>query len=262
MSEVGTREWKVLGFRPGKTEPNPHGGQFQKFYVDFEGSPDTCWRRREGDEPEIGRAYYGTVSEGNYGPMFKKEKAPDGSTSSGGSKNYGGKSKEWTPEGDRDPEKVARIGRAHAQGMAVQTLTAMGAFEGKSAEQLHSTLKSWTDFYEQDVNEAAQKAGGGGTGNDPREASPPVDTPGPAQNDTGQLLDHLLEQAGVNYKAAGIIRDYALQEMSVEEQDAACNRLSKENTRAAAVVRLTERTEAALGEPLPGVEPDLSDVPF
>jgi len=116
MSETATlpqtKEWKVLNFRPGKTEPNPHGGQFQKFYVDFEGSPDTYWRRREGDEPEVGRSYYGTITEGNYGPMFKKEKAPD-SASSGSPRSHGSRSKEWKPESQYDPEKTARIGRAH-----------------------------------------------------------------------------------------------------------------------------------------------------
>lgn len=88
MSDAITQDWKVLDVREGKTEPNPHGGEFQKFYVDFEGSPDTYWRRKKGDTPKVGQSYYGTISEGQYGPIFKKEKLPEGHQPPSGSSDY------------------------------------------------------------------------------------------------------------------------------------------------------------------------------
>jgi hypothetical protein len=191
VSETGTKDWKVLAFRVGKTEPNPHGGEFQKYYVDFEGSPDTYWRRKAGDAPEAGRSYYGTIRQGDYGPIFKKEKPPegDGSTHTAGSRNYGS-SKGWQPDSERDPERVARISRSHAQEMALRYAAETDALTGlKEQPDPRATVPAFfwrlVDQFEMDVEEAAAqkaaRAGGASTGNGSTAPLPPRSTPAPEQ---------------------------------------------------------------------------------
>ena len=158
MPETGTKEWKVIDVREGKTEPNPHGGMFQKFYVDFEGSPDTYWRRREGDAPEVGKAYYGSITKGDYGPRFKKEKVPEGY--SGGSSEAKATSSKgsWQPESERDPERAARILRQHSQGCAIEWAGLMQA-QGKLPENFGpNDLKTLIDWFDLDAQEAGLAA--------------------------------------------------------------------------------------------------------
>jgi hypothetical protein len=77
-----TQRWKVLEVKEGKTEPNPKApGNLTKFYVHFKGedgtdSPDTYWRRKEGNFPQPDEIIYGTISQGQYGPMFRWQEPP------------------------------------------------------------------------------------------------------------------------------------------------------------------------------------------
>lgn len=80
--------------------------------------------------------------------------------------------------------------------------------------------------------------------------------------DVGERLYTLLGEAGIDSAAAMIIRDYALQEMNPAEQDAAIERLQQEATRGVAADRLKQRTEEALGEPLPDGASEKEDIPF
>lgn len=230
--------------------------------------------------PEVGEELVGEIEHGTRGDKIKIDyeatKANySGSPStgtSGGSKNYGGSGREWTPEAERDPEKVARIGRSHAQSMAVQTLTAMGAFEGKSADHLHSTLKSWTDFFEADVNEAAskaaQKAGGGSTGDGSTGPTSPSSTPGQAQDETqsnAEYLDKLLQNAGFDVAQATVVQRYIETQFDNERRSRAELALRPDNTpraRELAVETLTKEAEAWTGEPLPVHDPASSEIPF
>ena len=94
MSDAGkteTKDWTVTEVRTGKVKNNPHGGQLQAFYVDFEGSSDVYWQRKAGNNPQVGESYYGYIGEGEYGPRFYQEKLPEdynGSANKGGSTEY------------------------------------------------------------------------------------------------------------------------------------------------------------------------------
>lgn len=263
MSEVGTKEWKVLDFRVGKTEPNPHGGQFQKFYVDFEGSPDTYWRRREGDEPEKGRSYYGTITEGNYGPMFKKEKPPEGSTgSSGGSKNY---SKEWTPEAQRDPERAARILRQHSQSAAIDAIKASGII-APNTDAFREQIKQWTDFFDQDVIAAGQKAaqaGGESTGNGSNGTTSQRPAPGAQETQSNaEYLSKLLEEAGFDLAQVTVVQRY-IETNFDNERRTKVEAALKDITRAPkAYDQLKQETEAWTGEALPVNDPASTEIDF
>lgn len=77
--EAITQNWTVVNVREGKTEPNPHkpSQMLQKFWVDLRGengtdAPGVYWRRVEGNKPH--GEVYGTVREGDYGPIFKQER--------------------------------------------------------------------------------------------------------------------------------------------------------------------------------------------
>jgi hypothetical protein len=130
--------------------------------------------------------------------------------------------------------------------MAVR-LSAIAPPENLTFSELKAQVKALTDWFEADANQAAK--GGGGEATTPQASH--SSAPAPSQN--GQQIHEriavLLEAAGVNDQAARTISDFALTEMTAEEQDAAIGMLENESRRAAAVKRLTERTEAANGEP-------------
>lgn len=256
MSEVGTKEWTVKDFRSGDVVETEHG-PLQKFYVDFEGSPDTYWRRKAGDAPEIGKAYFGTVSEGKFGPMFKKEKPQGGAGSKG--------TREWKPEAQYDPEKTARIGRAHAQEMAVRVLTAMGTFDGKHGATPHNHIKSWTDWFDQDVNEAAQRSlQAQGVPALEGAASPANPSPEPEEtsaDDTHQHLSHLLENAGLSPEAASALASFIQQKFSAEQAQRATTGLRDLETQQETLSKARIAYEKATGDTLPSASDDDS-IPF
>ena len=152
------KEWKVLSVREGKETDNPHGGKLKAFYVDFEGAEDVYWRRKMPAEVNAGETYFGTISKNQYGLAFKKENPGGGSASAGGS-NHSSGIRSYKPESEFDPEKVARIGRAHAQGMAVRVAEIAHREAGALDEdKLKPALIKWIDWFEADVDAAATRA--------------------------------------------------------------------------------------------------------
>ena len=240
-----TDDWAVEDVREGDTQ-EVNGRQLQKFYVDFVGAPDTYWRRRAGDKPKIGESYYGTISENQYGLQFKKERREGGG--SGGS-GGGGRMRE------RPPAEIAGARHAHNLLVASENLERLPARASKSevAERI-GILTEFADSLDRQTAAISEAADGAGEGN-------PRSTPAPSQAGIHERLDSLLEAAGVNSAAATIIRNYVLEQMTVEEQDAVLARLGNDAMKAGAVNRLKERAEKHHGEPLPTAQTD-DDIPF
>jgi hypothetical protein len=141
------KDWKVLAVREGKKEPNPKGGEFQKFYVDFEGAKDVYWRRKLPATVDVGSTYFGTISEGDYGPLFKKESPGGFAGGRGGAGNGAGS---FTPQSPLDPEHLARVTRARAQRLAVQVLLARDALTGDE-DTARELIVQWTDWFVDDA---------------------------------------------------------------------------------------------------------------
>jgi hypothetical protein len=276
VSETGRKDWKVLDVRVGKTEPNPHGGEFQKYYVDFEGSEDTYWRRKAGDKPEVGKSYYGTITEGNYGPMFKKEKRPDGAPSGSAEASTGSKGT-WQPESQRDPERAARILRQHSQSAAVTVVLGDPGFADASPDRKKEAIKEWTDWFDRDVHAtgqatvqgagaASQSPYRGSQGTSPANASAPEQRSAEDQQDVEMALD----TAGmVSAPARAIVANYMLSELEPARLLKACNQLTNAadlETQANTLQALKQMAERWSGEPLPteasgATDPD-DDIPF
>lgn len=266
---------------PREWSSEKHGGRFFAYPLDlkdsdgFQHSGVEWSRKHDSRAPQTGERIAGTISNGQHGDKIKVDydatKELNGGTQGGSSGGRSGSSKtrEWKPESEYDPEKTARIGRSHAQEMAIRALTAMGIFESKSADQLEATIKSWIDFFQADVDAAAKAArsAGGGTGDGPASGSAALCTPPSVQSgnearEVHERLTSLLEEAGVNDRAAQVITDYALDQMTSEEQDAAITQLQNENMRQGAVNRLRERVESFSGQWLPGAGTETDDIPF
>jgi hypothetical protein len=270
MSETGTKDWKVLDFRVGKTEPNPHGGNFQKFFVDFEGSPDTYWRRREGDSPEKGNSYYGTISKNDYGPKFKKEKAPD----QGGA----AAKRDWQPESQRDPERSVRILRQHSQTAALQFL-AMTRFPVEPENRmvaLEQIVKPFIDWFDADVNQAGQtaiqasgKATAGSEGaKTPSTAHSPASGQRSAESqfeeekgERHQWLCQLLEDAGLDATGAHALGSFMVGRFNPEQIKKAETGLQDIESQQDTLSRLRTAYEKATGTLLP-VPSDDPQIPF
>lgn len=252
------QEWTVVGVREGKLTDNPNGGQLQAYYVDFEGAEDVYWRRKVPATVEVGKSYYGTISEGDRGPAFKKE-TPQGGGSGGSSSSApaaaartsssGGRT--FKPESQFDPEKVARMGRAHAQHMALLWLESIGDMPNDLDE-----LWGFVDAFEQDVNRSGAAAAGDG------------DQP---QNSTGQTAAveapdgayvlKVCEDAGLSGYPAGKLHHFILR-MLPEQQTRAVNGLADPQRQAETLAALKAAYLAKEGEELPPSDPDDDDIPF
>lgn len=248
------QEWKVLAVREGKVEPNPKGGELQKFYCDFEGVPDVYWRRKLPATVEVGETYFGTISNGDYGPIFRKESPGGAGGGGGGGGRSGGGGRIFKPESDFDPEKVARMGRAHAQGVAVQTMTAMGTFESKSAEQIHGTLKGWVDWFEADVNAAGEKAKAKAP---PPEPSTPAQEQAPPEPVDETTMRNLCQHAGLDSAGATALAGFICERLSDEQKQRAKSGLERDT--AATLDKLRGAYEAAEEQALPRAD---DDIPF
>lgn len=263
MSETGTKDWKVLDVRIGKTEPNPHGGNFQKFYVDFEGSPDTYWRRKEGDSPEKGNSYYGTITKGDYGPKFKKEKAPDQGGSSG--------KREWKPREPRsqyDPEDMARQTRSAAQDRALKAIQIFSTDPWRE-DDLKVKVEAWTQWFEQDVIAAGQAATQA-QGTDEKVASGVQFSKGvssshpekqPANESHWWFEDHLMK-AGLDSTGAKRLATFILDRFDAEQGKRAEQGLSDIDTMGETLAKLESAFRKTEGENLPKDEDDMKDLPF
>lgn len=273
MTELpATKEWAVEGVRAGKVEDNPQGpGQLQKFYVDFEGCDDVYWRRKLPATVEVGQSYFGTITENQYGKMFKKEKPQQGSTTTAGGANH----RDWKPESERDPERSARILRQHSQEMALRWIheTKLGG-EGMRLEELPEIV----NWFDADVNKAGQEAAQG-AGSLPAPARPPapaegsppaarvatvpeaVPQQGSGSNEDHQTLCRMLEISGLRFYGASKLVDLILEDFTPSQLEAVKKQLGNFDTQADAFARLKKYYETKRGEPVPEEPPD-DDIPF
>lgn len=268
------KEWTVTDVREGNETPSDHGGTLKAFYVDFAGAPDVYWRRKMPATVEVGKSYFGTISEGQHGPVFKKESPQGGGGGSrGGSSGGGARSsgssggRPYKPEAEFDPEKVARIGRAHAQSCAVETVIARQEIAGE-ADEVKSTIKAWTDFFASDVDQAG-RAARSATPPQSAPAAPAAQRPAPAAGNPKQedgwreKFRALLETKALEPYPAGKLADFIMR-LSETDQRRAWNDLSAFETEMQTLKELEEGFAKAEGEPLPktpgGATED--DIPF
>ena len=142
--------WTAQEVREGKVTPNPHGGKLQAFYVDFLGADgnqqaDTYWRRKEGNIPQKGEAYFGTIKEGQEGrgPRFYPERQ-EGPVS-GGSKGHGATT-------SKSPDQQAAIQRQHSQQCAVEYAAVMQAQGRLKADFGPNDLRTLIDWFNADIS--------------------------------------------------------------------------------------------------------------
>lgn len=238
------QEWKVLAVREGDEEPGQKGGTLKKFYVDFEGCKDVYWRRKMPATVEVGKTYFGTIRNGDYGPIFKKESPGQGDGGVGG-----GGSRPYKPESEFDPEKVARMGRAHAQSMA---LTWLDAIDGKPEDL--GELWPVVDAFEADVNAAGERAKAATStataAPKPEQAS--FSGAGPVDETT---IRNLCEHAGLEQPGAERLTQFICGRLTAEQQQRAKTGL--ERTTADTLGELSSAYEHAEGVALKEEE-DLS----
>jgi hypothetical protein len=232
------KEWKVLSVREGDETPNPHGGMLKAFYVDFEGAEDVYWRRKMPAEVKPGETHFGTISKNQYGLRFKKEKPEGGSSSSAGSSNHSSGTRSYKPESEFDPEKVARIGRAHAQGMALRFAQING--HAASVEELVPII----DWFEADVNAAAERARGQAPTAQP-DAAPPTD-PQPSERDKFRSL---FEMKALHPEPATRLADFVMK-LKPEQRVRAWNGLGQFDTEMETLKKLEDAYGQKEGEPL------------
>lgn len=245
-------------------------GAFFAYPLTLEGvaGPKEWSRKTSSRVPSVGEQIVGEIQGDKIKVDLDATKELSGGGSGGGGSRPASKSKEWKPESAYDPEKVARIGRAHAQGMALRLLAINEPAPSTSKQVTAADVFALADQFEADVNKAAQKAAQGAGPTASQGASPGGSAPAPAQvpDDTHQRIESLLEESGINRSAARLMADYAVGHMTEAEQSAVVERLQNVNMRPAAITRLTERTEGHHGEPLPTAAsgaggPD-DDIPF
>lgn len=273
---MSAQDWTVRSVKPGKTEPNPHGGgNLQKFYVDVVGADGDSyngvyWRRKEGNDPEVGQSYNGEVTEGKYGPLFRQSKGAFSGSSS--PKESTVKKRDWTPEADRDPERSARILRQHSQEMAVRTLTAMGLFSdlgpgapAKDWAHAEGWVVRWADFFDADVDKAGKAALQGAGGPSASPPSPPA--PGKRPVDL-QEIEEALDNAGLtDPKTRGAVALYMVGNLPDDRLTKAVKNIAQHEDLARqrkTLDSLEEMTKKHLGGELPTSEkphPD-DDIPF
>lgn len=236
----------------GDGRPWEHGITYWDVVLERNGAGFPCVWGKKDTPPMLGEEVEGEFFEKDGEWRFRKASKPQGSSTSSEGSSSGGKSDNWKPKA---PEEIAGARHAHNLLVATKNLSPLPASpsEMEVNERLHllAGMAETLDDETAGISKAAQ--GGGG-------ASRP--DPAPAQNDTHQRLETLLEGAGVNSAAARVITNYALSEMTTEEQDAAIDRLSKPDFKVAAVNRLRERAESHYGSDLPAQAPETDNVPF
>ena len=270
------------------------GGTFVSYSVDFEDpvgiiQQSVEWSRKpESRPPTAGEEVVGEIQEGRFGPKFKLDfeatKELQGGTrqnaSQPSSRPSGGSKGSWQPESERDPERAARILRQHSQGVAVQVLTAMGAFDTQNAQGLERKITQWTDFFDTDANNAGQAASqGAGRAKEARSDSSPAPPdsppakPEPGDEEKSMLKDidmALLEVPGADLMAADAryqIGLYMLSELKEADRDRALNQLCNKGSMEGQIATLDamkKRTEKWTGArlPQPVDEPLDDDIPF
>lgn len=250
------KEWMVVDVREGAEEPGQHGGTLKKFYVDFEGAPDVYWRRKLPATVEVGKSYFGTISEGKHGPVFKKE-SPGKAGGGGGGASGASSSRPWKPESQYDPEKTARIARSHAQGMALRYLEV----NGETVDGMDELLPI-IDWFEADVARAAgqAKASAPAPSAAERQAAP---APKPDdETEEREKFRALLETKALAPEAAGKLADFIMR-LAPKDRVRAWNGLGQLDSEMQTLSELETGFRETEGEPLPTkTAPPEDDIPF
>jgi hypothetical protein len=257
------KEWMVVGVREGDEEPGQKGGTLKKFYVDFEGAPDVYWRRKMPATVEVGKTYFGTISEGQHGPLFKKE-TPGGAPTGGGSTASSGGGRSYKPESEFDPEKVARMGYAHAQDMALMVLTKRDALKGEEAE-VKGEISKWADWFAAEVDSAGNAAKGAAAAAQPPPSSPPPTQASTSTEPQPQSEETILKtcvDAGLSSYPAGKLTQFICGRLSPDQQRRARVGLADFETQGDTLEKLKTAYTEAMGEPLPESDPEEDDIPF
>lgn len=279
MSYALVGEFTVTGARNRGNKPNPHGGELTKWYVDLEddqGNPvrneggvvaDVYWQRKAGSEVTVGDKIYGKVEEGDHGLRFKLEPKPDGGARGGREDAAGSSKREWKPESQYDPEKVARITRAHAQKMGLQWAEILAADSPEVRDGLTlAKVFQFADAFQHDIETNGQAAiqGAGASATPHAQASPPAATPAPESQstDTAQYFTKLLEDCAMDRVAALELGKFIAHKFSWSQCQRAESGLRELGSQQDTVKRLTSAYEKSEGkllplstDPAPGEEP-------
>lgn len=233
-------------------EPKPWSndfGSFLSYPVDLQGDGDDGrvalgveWSRKSDSKPpQAGDRIVGDITESQYGSKIKVDYDATKELKGGGRPSGGGEHS-FSRGGAKSPDQQASIQRQVALKILAPTINSDGL-----TENVKATVEEIEDF----INAAS---GGEATRAEPVPASSPPQA-------THQELHGLLEKAGLNSNASRVVTDYALTNMSAEEQDAALSMLGNPDRASAAVKRLSEKAEAHYGSPLPSENPD-DEIPF
>jgi hypothetical protein len=119
-------------------------------------------RKKDSKPPQAGDRVVADIQAGPHGEKLKVDfDATKELGGGGGGPRASGPSKrsgEWKPESQYDPEKVARITRAHSQGMAVQLLANRADFNEAPKAQRQQAVRAWADWFDADIRQAAATA--------------------------------------------------------------------------------------------------------
>lgn len=153
--------------KPLGERPNPHGGTLATFACDFKDAAENLrtnvyWARKAGNDPQVGSAYYGELTDGEKGPrFFTRTPPPDGSAPlpsvSQAPSQPSGDSGGFTPQNNNSPRDNA-IQRQHSQEMALRLIDATGdardldlTDEILTREYL-KVVRKLTDYFQRDID--------------------------------------------------------------------------------------------------------------
>lgn len=249
------------------------GGSFLSYTVDFEAEDGVLeraveWSRKpESKAPQVGDRVAGHIEPGKFSEKFKMDfeatkELGASPRSSGSSERSTGRSSNWQPESERDPERAARILRQHSQEMALRFLAIQAAEGAVSNPDMQWTVEDvfkLADRFDQDVYETGQHSlltSLTGAPRPQKESAPERST---EQDDIEQLLD----SAGlINSAARLMVTNYMLQELEPVRRQKALNALQDFDRQGAALEALKKGTVEWTGEELPEGGPETDDLPF
>lgn len=207
----------------------------------------------------------------SFPPKLKRQFSGGG----GGGQRNAAKDAYWEAKEQRDIEGVVRMGRAHAQEMA---LVAIRLYEDTSQAKASWTpdnfkdeIKRWTDWFQADVDAAAPTQSAP-SGNAPDGMSPAVQhraegrdsARGFTSDKQKRFMQSLLEKAGGSPETVGTILTYCSETLTPTDVSAAIDTLNSDNpgaVRACAKELAQEANNWIVRDtPFPADESDLPQV--
>lgn len=176
--------YKILGVGdPREWSSEKYGGRFFAYPLTLEGVEGSVeWSRKaDSNPPQVGDSIICDIESGPHGKKAKInwDAMREEGGRSGGSYGGPGGSEYMKPY---PPDAVARMGRSHAQEMALRYAEQVGALQSMNPDKLRSDPRSsvpkhfWrlVDAFESDVEAAAAQKAAQGAG-----VAPPVETAHP-----------------------------------------------------------------------------------